>query len=230
MTQKVYMKLTYPPIFPRKAESKGVASKYCAAWLGSLHAKRWMKHCSWFWSQTQPSEKKACNVSAILVLHLYYSCYTNKLFRPCPEQMPEFSGFIGQCFLSRMLSTLWSSLHPKNVSSSISNSRLEVINLSNDFYVPFDLHVTQAECVMSLFRCSWAPCHAIWKALFGIHTHLYPWYQLQRWTVKRSYSLALLWKNHMDKHMASKTKWSVSLGCFFFFFSNNITNVLWHDG
>lgn len=34
----------------------------------------------------------------------------------------------------------------------------------------------------------------------------------------------------MAKHMASKTKWPVSLWCFFFSFTNNVTNVLWHDG
>lgn len=30
----------------------------------------------------------------ISVLRLHYSCYTNKLFRPCPEQTPECGGFI----------------------------------------------------------------------------------------------------------------------------------------
>lgn len=36
-------------------------------------------------------------------------------------------------------------------------------------------------------------------------------------TVKKSYLLPLVWKNHMVKHMASKTKWPVSLSYVFFF-------------
>lgn len=86
------------PHFPEESSSKGVASKYPAAWLVSIHAKRWMKHCSWFWSQTQPSEKR-------LALSLQFSSFTciihvtpTNYLGLAPSKCQN-CGFIGQCFL-----------------------------------------------------------------------------------------------------------------------------------
>lgn len=63
----------------------------------TVHAHRWLKHYGWFQSRRH-NPGKGSHCLCISVLRLYYSCYTNKLFRPCPKQMPVFGGINGHHF------------------------------------------------------------------------------------------------------------------------------------
>lgn len=143
--------------------------------------------------------------------------------------MPVFGGIDGHHFPPHIrYCTLQSSLHPKDVSSSICNrAELWLLIFVTTSNVGFEPH-TQHKCVMSPFLCSGTPCHGISKAfIWEPHCILCAWYHLQWWAVKKNYSLPVVWKNHMVKHMASKNKWPVALR---YVFSNNITSVVWQNG
>lgn len=100
MTWKLYLELTSPQFFPGKS------------WVGRRCCQ--MLHCMvGFYTvqvqdedstgvgsknrrhSTREKKKKCLHHLCISVLRLYYLCYTNKLFRPCPKQKPECGGFIG---------------------------------------------------------------------------------------------------------------------------------------
>lgn len=65
----------------------------------------------------------------ISVLRLHYSCYTNKLFRPCPEQTPECGGFIrGYIFPLASCSAIKTASQRREL-TFLRYAQIEVINL-----------------------------------------------------------------------------------------------------
>lgn len=66
----------------------------------------------------------------ISVLRLHYSCYTNKLFRPCPEQTPECGGFIrGYIFPLASCGAIKTASQRRELTFLRYKAQIEVINL-----------------------------------------------------------------------------------------------------
>lgn len=156
----------------------------------------------------------------ISVLRLHYSCYTNKLFRPCPEQTPECGGFIrGYIFPLASCSAIKTASQRREL-TFLRYAQIEVINL---FMTSTKCSAQGQDWCGRVHSCFAARLPAtVYDILF--------WICIPFNTLDIITNAQLLnhrpWRGRMTQHTASKTKRLASLWCMFLFsFTNNIRNT-----
>lgn len=129
----------------------------------------------------------------ISVLRLHYSCYTNKLFRPCPEQTPECGGFIGGYIFPLASCGAIKAAYRRRELTFLRYGEIEVINLFVTRYNPG---------LMWTFPFVARRPPTVYEILFWI---CIPLNSLDIITNAQLLNCRL-WRGKMTQHMASKTK------------------------